>query len=240
MNNQKIVVGGIIAVLIVGGIYMYLTRPPKAPSQSIEDVRKTEQNPESVPNSATSSEAKEVVFKINNSESLVEFNIDEVLRGKDFQVIGTTTEVSGDIFVDIEDLSKSKIEDIYINARTLKTDDSRRDGAISRLILRSESPENEFIEFEPETITGLEGKMEIGKPLTFQVAGDLIISGKTKPVTFDVKVIFESEKKLTGTAESSIKRADFGLVIPNVPFVANVSESVTLKFKFTANQATVN
>lgn len=52
-------------------------------------------------------------------------------------------------------------------------------------------------------------------------------------VTFDVEVHGFSNR-IEGTASSTVSRADFGLVIPSVPIVANVGEEVTLTIDFVA------
>jgi hypothetical protein len=54
-------------------------------------------------------------------------------------------------------------------------------------------------------------------------------------VTFDVSAILESDERLVGSAETTVLRSDFNLTIPDVPFVANVGEDVTLKLDFVAN-----
>jgi hypothetical protein len=51
---------------------------------------------------------------------------------------------------------------------------------------------------------------------------------------FVVTVTAVSPDKLTGNAKTEITRDDFGLQIPSVPFVANVSPTVKLEFDFVA------
>jgi polyisoprenoid-binding protein YceI len=78
----------------------------------------------------------------------------------------------------------------------------------------------------------------VGDTLTFTVTGDLTIAGTTQPVTFDVTAALETADTLAGSAETTVLRSDFNLSIPNVPFVANVGDEVTLKLNFTANAVT--
>jgi hypothetical protein len=54
-------------------------------------------------------------------------------------------------------------------------------------------------------------------------------------VTFDVTAALESDSRLTGTAETTVAYADFGVSIPNVPFVASVDDNVVLRLDFTAD-----
>jgi hypothetical protein len=46
-----------------------------------------------------------------------------------------------------------------------------------------------------------------------------------------------ADMQIQGSASATIERGDFNLAIPNVPFVANVGEDVTLAIDFVANAA---
>jgi len=168
-----------------------------------------------------------VVYKISQDESQVLFNIFEELRGAPKDVIGASNQVAGEIAVDLNDLSTAKAGVFQINARTLVTDDDRRNQAIRNRILNTD--QYEFVTFTPTQITGLSGSAAPGQTLTFQIAGDLTIRDITKPVVFEVTGQVESPERLTATAKTVIQRGDFALVVPNVPFVANVGEQVALQ-----------
>lgn len=214
-----IVVVGVVSI----GAFLYLTREIAAPSTDVQES--VEQLDE------TSSD--EVVFRISQDESQVEYNIYELLNGADKTVVGTTTEVAGDILVNLSDPTQSQVGEISINARTFATDEDRRDNSVARFILLSEA--NEFITFEPTSVTGLPDAVSAGDTLELQVAGDLTIAGVTNEVTFDVTATLESDERLVGNAEATVLRSDFNLTIPDVPFVANVGDEVTLKLDFVAN-----
>jgi polyisoprenoid-binding protein YceI len=169
-------------------------------------------------------------YKISQEESQVRFNIFEQLRGQPKDVIGTSNQIAGEVAVDVNDLSSAQIGEILINARTLATDDDRRNQAIRNRILFTD--QYEFIRFQPTQISGLNGSAAPGQSFTFQVTGDLTIKDVTKPVTFDVTMTLESPDRLTGSAKASIARADFNLNVPSVPFVANVGETMTLETDF--------
>jgi polyisoprenoid-binding protein YceI len=74
----------------------------------------------------------------------------------------------------------------------------------------------------------------VGQPLTFTVTGDLTIHDVSRPVTFSVTLTPESDARLTGLASATILRSDFGLTIPSVPSVADVSQEVKLELEFVA------
>lgn len=170
------------------------------------------------------------VYQISQADSEARFNIYELLRGAPKDVIGRTSQVAGEVALNPADLSSAQIGEILINARTLATDDDRRNNAIRNRILSTD--QYEYISFKPTQITGLSGSGAPGQPYSFQVTGDLTIRDVTKPVTFDVTVTAESPERISGSAKTSIQRADFNLNIPNVPFVANVGEAVALEINF--------
>jgi len=153
--------------------------------------------------------------------------------GQPKDVVGTTDQVAGEIEVDLGDLNSAQVGVIQVNARTLVTDDNRRNQAIRNRILNTDS--FELITFTPKEITGLEGSASPGQIFEFQITGDLTIRDITKPVVFDVTVQVISENQLVGSASATIQRGDYELVIPNVPSVANVGEDVTLEILFVAN-----
>lgn len=223
-TSSKIVVG-IIGLAVVMGIaaYVYVARPVDAPSAPIG---------EGVTPVATSTQSR--TFALSQASSTVSFTIDEILNNKPKTVVGTTTQVAGEISVSPENLSAMQIGQIRVNARTLKTDSNNRNGALARFILKSEDAANEFIVFTPKTISGLPASASIGVPFSFQVTGDLLVTGVTKPVTFDAKGTFESADVFSGSAQTTVLYKDFGLTIPKVPAVASVEDEVILAIDFVA------
>jgi polyisoprenoid-binding protein YceI len=213
---QIIIVLVVIAVLA----FLYVTRAPSAPSQDITKATDTL--------TATSSEK---LYRISPQNSKVTFTINEILSKKPFTAVGTTSQVAGDIRVASGTIT---IGTLAVNAKTFKTDSKQRDGAISRAILKAEDPANEFIYFKPAPATGLP-PLVASSTLSFNVAGDLTISGVTKPAVFTINLMVD-EKSLSGVATVHLKRSDFNLVIPNVPFVASVDDEFTVTAEISAPQ----
>lgn len=202
---RKIILWIILLALIGYVAYNYAFRAPSAPSQDVESIVDT-----------THLDVKgRVVYKISK-DSKVEFKIDEVLNNKPFTAVGTTSEIAGDIFVTGD---KVEVGTLAINARTFKTDNEKRDGAIARFILKSEMTANEFMYFKPTEVTGTAS--------AFTVTGDLTISGVTKPVTFNATAQIQNDT-LVGTATVQLKRSDFNLLIPQVKSVASVNDEFTV------------
>ena len=265
MNKNKYLMGSVILVVIgvvaAAGIGYWVlgpTKPASGPLQAIPldltpvapAATSTPSQPASTPAAASTAAATAapaptsappapasgvVVLEISQAESQASFTISEVLRGSPKEVLGTTDQVAGQIAVNATDLAASRVGTIQVNARTLVTDEEGRNRAIRNRILNTDT--YEFVTFAPTQITGLSGSGALNQPFTFRITGDLTIRDVTKSVTFDVTVLAESAERLTGTATATINRADYGLVIPSVPFVANVGEQVTLTLTFVATPA---
>jgi polyisoprenoid-binding protein YceI len=174
------------------------------------------------------------VFTIDQAQSQARFTLNEELMGSPKTVVGATQAVEGAITIDLADLAKTLIGQIQIDARSLATDSSRRDGAIQRFILGTNDDANRYIVFTPTSIAGVPASAAVGDTFELQVTGDLTISGVTKPVTFATTVKVDSETQLSGLATAQVLRSDFGLNIPSVPSVANVTDEVKLELEFVA------
>lgn len=174
-------------------------------------------------------------FSIIAEESLASFTLEEDLRGVRTTVIGATNEVGGRVTVDLANPSASTIGTILVNARTLETDNSFRNRALRSQILKSARDEFEFIVFEPRELGGFSAdSVAIGETLRFDVTGDLTVAGETRSVTFAAEVKLESENQISGSATVNLLYADFGMTIPDVPSVANVTDDVDLRLDFVA------
>jgi polyisoprenoid-binding protein YceI len=211
------------------------TSPTTAPAEATQlSQPTTPAEPKQASGGATQSTAGEpVLFRIVPEESQVRFTIFEMLRGAPKDVVGVTDQVAGEIAIDLAELGNSQVGVIQVNARTLATDDDHRNQAIRNRILNTD--QYEFIRFTPREIRGLQGGAEPGTSYNFQVAGDLTIRDVTRQVVFEVTVQAESLDLLKGNATAVIQRADFNLVVPDVPFVANVGKEVTIAIDFTAH-----
>jgi len=163
--------------------------------------------------------------------------VDEVLFGSPNTVTGRTNGVSGQISIDMTDPTKTTVGPIQIDARSLETDNRFRNRSISRFILQSNKDEFQYITFTPSSIKGLPTSAKAGDTLTFQIMGDLKIRDTTKPVTFDVTVKADSPTQISGLAKTVVQRSDFGLEIPQITGVADVTDQVHLELQFLAKTA---
>ncbi|WKZ29340.1 MAG: YceI family protein [Patescibacteria group bacterium] len=221
---KKLTLAAAIVAMFGAAGFLYVTRPLAAPS----DVREP---------AADAPETKEgqKAYRVDSGSSRVTFTLNEVLSGQPTEVVGVTNQVTADFVLDTERPAASSLGTVRVNARSLKTDSTRRDGAIGRFILKSEDPANEFIVFEAKALEGLPEKIDVDAAFTFSVKGDLTIAGITKEVEFDGTATLEASGQLKGAAQTTVQRADYNLIIPSVPFVANVDQEVRLEIEFVAN-----
>lgn len=192
--------------------------------------------PPSTAPTTTEGSVEETAYVIDPGQSTVTFEINEVLRGEPKTVVGTTDQVAGQVVVDPSDLGASQFSEIIINARTFNTDSEQRNRAIrGPAILNSGSDEDEFITFTTTSVEGLDGvAAAAGETYEFSITGDLTIRGATNPTTFDVSVEMVDDSTIRGTATADVLRSEFGIGIPSVPFVADVTDEVALNVDFVA------
>jgi polyisoprenoid-binding protein YceI len=212
----------VVAVVLIAGL-LYFTRPVSAPTQAVDTVAEklvpvTKIDESSIP------VVEQKVYRISQEQSSVQFSIDEILNGAPFTAVGKTSEVAGDIAVTRNQIT---VGAMAVNAKTFKTDSSRRDGAIVRFILKSDQPANEFITFKPTAPIAFTAPIVEGKEISTKISGDLTVSGVTKPATFAVKIKTQAGKLLV-TGGTTVKRSDFDLKIPELSFVASVDDKVMI------------
>lgn len=231
-----------LVVLAAAGFFAYVwfsggsgepsapvTAPPVAPAPPAEPAAPPDDAPE-----APGEAAGPTVFRIDKERSSVRFEIDELLNGEPKRVVGVTSEAAGEVMVDFDDPSASRIGEIVVNVRTLETDSSFRDRAMRGPILGSARDENEFAVFEPASIEGLPDRAEIGDRMPLTVSGGLTLSGVTRPVVFEIEVELASSDLIRVTGAALVLRSDFGLTIPAVPSVSDVSDEILLAVDLTA------
>jgi polyisoprenoid-binding protein YceI len=210
---------------------------PQEPAAANTPVPAEEPAAEATATPAAESEAADAqasarTFTIAQDRSEVRFVIDELLRGAPKTVIGVNNQVTGQVAVDPTNAANTEIGPIAIDAASFVTDDDRRNGAIRRFILLPDR--HPTINFVPTASSGLPASAAVGDSFDFQVTGDLTILDRTNPVTFDLTATAISENEIQITGATTINHADFGINIPSVPFVANVSETLALELDLVA------
>ena len=174
------------------------------------------------------------LFRIVSEESEARFAVSETVPVG--MAVGRTNQVAGDIIVDFNNPSNSRIGLIRINLRTLQTDDPDRDRSIRCCVLLSAQEAYEFSDFIPTSISGLPDLVQIGQEVDIEVTGDLTLRGTTRTIMFDVSLTIVSADELRGLGRTVVNRSEFGILndAENMFDYHGVAESVTLEFEFVA------
>jgi polyisoprenoid-binding protein YceI len=226
MKKQIILSGVVLAAVVISIISYNFFKTPEAASSAIAAP------PIAAAVSQDAASASGTVYTIDSASSEARFIIEEILRNVDTTVVGTTNQVSGQIVFDGSDVQTAEISQILINARTLATDNSMRNRAISNQVLLTN--QHEFISFVPTELVGLPESVQIGQTYSFQIVGDLTIIGQTREVIFEAQATLVTETELTGLAATTLKYDDFGITIPFSASVQAVADEVRLELEFTA------
>jgi polyisoprenoid-binding protein YceI len=262
MNKRNLLIIGAVIILGGLGVFAYMLRPSAEASAPIEaiplavntpaisDPLPTDDNDRSNQSAENSSDTPVIesvegdgdaavasmenlsVFTIEQSESLVSFSIDEILRGKPVTAVGVTNQVAGEVGIDFENSANIVLGTIQVNARNLSTDQEFRNRAIANEILNT--GEYEFITFVPVELVGLPLAIEFSVPYTIQVIGDLTIRDITETATWEMTITVISESEIRGVGSTTVLREDYNLIIPEVNSVAEVSQEVLLEINFMA------
>ena len=207
-----------------------------APSDAPAEAEPAEAEPATETDTASTTAVAEglTTFTIVPEQSEVRFTIDEVLRGSPKTVVGATSQLNGQIFIDPVDPSRTEIGPIQIDASSFATDDDRRNGAIRRFILQSNNEAYQFITFTPTSVEGLPAAVNVGDTFELAITGDLTIRDEIRSETFVVAVTVNSETEISGSGSATILYKDYGISIPSVPFVASVEDDLLLEIDFVA------
>lgn len=217
-----------LGILLALGIWAYIEwdAGPDTASKDIQDV---------APTLAFSDLPDQALFRIIPAESEARFRINEILMGDELEVVGTTSDVAGDVIIDYQNPAASTVGTIAINARTLRTPVDERNTSIRSQIL--ETRENEFIFFHPTSLIDAPTEpVLVGETAEFQIEGDLEIKGNKNSVIFDVTITAVAEDEISGFGTVTVEYADWDITINAPPTVAGIEDSVILEIEFKAMQ----
>ena len=218
----------VVVAVIVGAVAFYLFG-----FTGLRGGAKHASGPSTAPTLAPTKDG--TIYALDSSGSQASFTIHEVLFGRPNTVVGKSTSVAGQILINRQDPSKSQLGEIRVDLSTLLTDNDFRNNALQHRILETDTTSNQYATFVAKLYTGLPETITLGQPVSFHVTGDLTIHSVTRTVTFDAQVTLVNATMLTGQAQTTVRYADFGIAISNVPSVTGVGDTVQLALTFTAH-----
>ena len=159
------------------------------------------------------------------------YRVREQLAGIDFpsDAVGQSTAVTGTVVFNKDgsvDASQSKLT---FDLRTLKSDQSMRDGFIQRRTL--ETDQYPTVEFVPKSVKGMPNPLD--GQIGFQLTGDMTVHGTTAPVTWQgIATVDNNNGVVAGRATTEFKFETFGMTPPQIARVMSVNDSITLEVEF--------
>ncbi len=224
--SKNAIIGGLVAVILVlGGVYFYMSAPAGQPSQTV-------QTPQD--NSTPVQTVNQGALTVVPAESKATYEINEKLQGKPVHVVGTTQAITGTASVDLTMPAKIQIGQIKLDATTFKTDIAKRDENVKEMVLKSDKPQYQYITFTPTSISGVPANVEKGKDIPVTIVGDMTILGVTKSVAFTGTVNVGADNSLTVKAKTKLTYGDFGVTIPNFSFLSDIDKTVDLSVELVA------
>lgn len=222
MKNNVLVGLVLVFIIVAGGIYYSSTK--KVAEAPVNDTLNNSLNqPENTnPN--------EKNLTVVGAESKATYQLNEELRGTPTLVTGNTNAISG--FITINNLDKKIVTGkIEIDANTFATDIPARDENVKKLVLESDKEGNKSITFIPKSI---EGDLIVGNVSNISIIGDITIKGVTKSVTLSGTALLSTDNVLAISVKTVLTYADFGVTIPDFPFLANIDKTVNLSVDLVA------
>lgn len=224
MNKNLILVG--LLVLLAGFSLFYGSKKDNTVEQNVVTSTSETVNQED-------SRIATKTLGIVSNESEATYEINESLQGKPVRVVGKNKGLSGNIVLNSV-TNEVMNADINLDANGFVTDIAKRDENVEGMVLKSNQPENALITFSGTAFEGFPTQIEVGVKYPVIAKGNLTISGVSKEVSLDSHVTLLADGSMSIHGKTSLKYADFGLSIPNFPFLANISETVDISVNLIA------
>ena len=122
------------------------------------------------------------------SQSQVGYRVKEVIFAQSGEGVGRTSDVSGELTIEGTTVNAATFS---ADLRTLKSDESQRDGHVhNRILETAKFPTATFDLTEPIDFSVVPA---LGEVLNARATGDLTIRDTTKPVTFDLQAKYTGD-----------------------------------------------
>ena len=171
-------------------------------------------------------------FVIDPSQSSAKYVVEETLRGLDSNAVGTTSAISGSIYLTEAGLYTDLPSKFTVQLSTLKSDESLRDNFIKQNTLQTSKYPDAV--FTVEGVDGFPASYTANQQVQWTLNGTLSVHGVDKSVTWTV-LARQAGDTLTATADTDIKFTDFGMNPPNVQ-IAKAKDAIHLQIVMVAKE----
>lgn len=223
-NLWKWVVGAVVgvAVLVTGGTYVYIhfiegTAPAPLTLDSAGSTSQTPPPatspstgaPTSTTAAAATTAASGATTYTPTSTSVLGYRVKETLFGQANEAVGRTSDITGSLTLDGATVSSV---DLTVNMKTVKSDQSQRDGQFNNRIMEtSKYPTATFKLTQPLVVSTVPSDSTV---VNTKATGDLTLHGVTKSVTFDLAAQRDGANiKVNGTIP--VLFADYNIANPS-------------------------
>ncbi len=221
------VLGG--AVLLAAGAGAFTWKQVKPVVESRKYSKVTYEVPIAPKLTATEGET---VYRIDPTKSSLTYEVQEEFAGRDTSTAtGVTNGIAGDIALNADDLSKSRVGEIVANVEQFHSDNNLRDARIRQDFL--ESNRYPLAKVEVLSVDGLDGKLVEGEAHDFTITAGVTIKDQTVKTTFDATATFDGDA-LTATATTTAKLSRFGAGPIRIAGLVSTEDDVKLTLELTA------
>jgi len=150
------------------------------------------------------------------------------------KIIGTTSEIVGELILDPNDLSKPVTAWFEVDAASINTKNKIRNGHMRKNHLHTDKFPK--IRFDLKSLEGLSGKFPAGEKVKFAATGEFHLHGITKTISPKITATYLAvENVFEVIAKFQVPLDDYEIPLPKflVLKVANVHE-IKVKFRATA------
>jgi polyisoprenoid-binding protein YceI len=162
--------------------------------------------------------------------STASYRVREQLAGISFpsDAVGSSSSLTGTIVFNKDGSIDSSASKLSFDLRTLKSDQSMRDGFIQSRTLQSD--QFPMADFVPKKIEGMPNPLN--GQLGFQLSGDMTIHGVTAPVTWQgIATVDNNGGMVAGRANTDFKFETFGLTPPQLARLMSVNDDIALELE---------
>lgn len=157
------------------------------------------------------------------------YTVDELLNGSDVTVVGSTTEVSGNVVIADDTLTEGQV---VVMTNSITTDSDRRDSQFRGNIF--ETATYPTATFDIDSPIDLSSLPKDGTTQTVTAEGTLTLKDQTRPVSVQMEVL-QSGDTLIASGAIPTTWADYGIEPPSLGFVT-VEGSGTVDFLINLSQ----
>ena len=179
-------------------------------------------------------DATERLYRVApNNGSAVSYAVTERLGGNESVAVGVSNVVAGDIVINVEDPTESRVGEVVVNVEMFDSDSSLRDKRLRHDFL--ESTHWPFARFETTSIDGLDTEFAEGGTYEVSLSGNLTVKETTSQETFTGTLTVAGEL-LTAEMSAVVLSSTYDVGPINVARLAQTDDEVTLTFDLVADR----